>query len=202
MTGERPAIGRWIVAVTVGEAVGFAVAAAIAVVVTVSGMNPALGLLLIVSGGAVEGALLGIGQVVGLGRFAPARRRWIGATSAGAAAAWGIGLMPSTIGLNDLTPAVIPLVALGAVLLLSMIPVAQWLAIRHRPRSLRWVPASMGSWAVAAAWTAAPSPFIDEGSPLALVAGLYVVAGLLMALTIASLTAPLARSVFTAGPRN
>jgi hypothetical protein len=48
----------------------------------------------------------------------------------------------------------------------------------------------------------APSPFIDESSPAALLAGLHVLAALLMALTIAALTAPLARSVFTEGRRD
>ena len=84
----------------------------------------------------------------------------------------------------------------GALVLLAAIPTAQWLVIRHRPRSLRWIPGNMGAWAAAVLWTAAPSPFIDENSPIVLVALLYVAAGVLMAATVAVLTAPLARSVF------
>ena len=43
---------------------------------------------------------------------------------------------------------------------------------------------------------ASPSPLVDEGSPFALVLGLYVIAGLLMAVTVAAITAPLARRLF------
>jgi hypothetical protein len=56
----------------------------------------------------------------------------------------------------------------------------------------------MGAWLVAILWTFAPSPFIDEQTALPVVAALYVVAGLLMAVTVAALTAPLARSLFGA----
>ena len=44
--------------------------------------------------------------------------------------------------------------------------------------------------AVSILWTFAPSPFIDERSPVALVVALYVAAGVLMAVTFACLTAP------------
>jgi hypothetical protein len=54
----------------------------------------------------------------------------------------------------------------------------------------------MGAWALAVLWTAAPSPFIDESSPIALVVVLYVLAGALMAVTVAAFTAPLARRLF------
>ncbi|HET8928321.1 MAG TPA: hypothetical protein VFN24_10920 [Microbacterium sp.] len=55
---------------------------------------------------------------------------------------------------------------------------------------------NMGAWLVAILWTAAPSRLIDECSPLLLVAALYIIAGLLMAFTVAAVTAPVARSLF------
>ena len=86
-------------------------------------------------------------------------------------------------------------VAVGAVLLLVSIPFAQWLALA-RPRTARWVPVNAAAWAVAILWTLAPSPFIDERSPVLLVVGLYAAAGVLMAVTFACLTAPLALRLF------
>ena len=88
--------------------------------------------------------------------------------------------------------------AVGAVLLLASIPVAQWLVLRGTGRrdAAAWAPVTMGAWVIALLWTAAPSPFVDESSPFALVLGLYVVAGLLMAVTVAVITAPLARRLF------
>ncbi len=86
-------------------------------------------------------------------------------------------------------------------LLLASIPVAQWIVLRAAGRrdAAAWVPVTMGAWAVALLWTAAPSPFVDEGSPFALVLVLYVIAGALMALTVAAVTAPLARRLFARG---
>jgi len=198
MSPGHPSIGRWIASVAVGEVAGFAVAAGVAVAVTGAGIPDPAAYPLIVLAGAGEGALLGTGQVIGLGRFAPPPARWIAATSVGAAAAWALGMLPSILGLR-LTLGTAIGIAVGAVVLLAAIPTVQWLVIRRRSHSRRWIPASMGAWAVAVLWTAAPSPIIDERSPAALVVLLYVAAGALMAVTIAALTAPLARSVF-AGP--
>jgi hypothetical protein len=86
----------------------------------------------------------------------------------------------------------------GGVLLLASIPVAQWLVLA-RPGTFRWVPVNAGAWLVAILWTFAPSPFIDERSPTALVAALYLTAGVLMAVTFASLTAGVAGSLFFPG---
>ena len=180
----------------VGETLGFAVAAGIAVAATAGGWPPSVAVPAIVAAGGIEGLLLASGQLIGLGRFAPRRGPWLAATSVGAAVAWAIGMAPSTLGLAVLDPVVIAFLVGAALVLLAAIPTAQWLVIRHRPGSLRWIPGNMGAWAAAAIWTAAPSPFIDENSPIVLVALLYVAAGVLMAATVAVLTAPLARSVF------
>jgi hypothetical protein len=63
------------------------------------------------------------------------------------------------------------------------------------------VPVNAGAWLVAILWTFAPSPFIDEQSPIVVVAALYVTAGVLMAVTFASLTAGVAGSLFAAPSR-
>lgn len=186
---------RWILIVSAAEAAGFAVAATVGVLVASGEPQPGLALGVTVAGGAVEGTLLGTGQWLAMRSGRPPAWRWILATAIGASVAWALGMTPSTLELDLSEPFVVVAVAIGAVVLLASIPVAQWLSLR-RAGTLLWVPVNMGAWAVAVLWTAAPSPFIDETSPFGLVLALYVVAGLLMAVTIAVLTLPIARRYF------
>jgi hypothetical protein len=139
--------------------------------------------------------MLGVGQWLGMPGSRPHPAAWVGATAAGAAAAWSIGMLPSTIGFDPFSGAAAAVFVLGALALLASIPVAQWLVIRRR-RALPWIPVTMAAWAVAVLWTLAPSPLVDERSPLALVVGLYVAAGLLMAVTVAATTAVTAVRLF------
>ncbi|MDR7235232.1 hypothetical protein ACIQC8_00755 [Agrococcus sediminis] len=187
-------VRRWIAWVSIGEACGFAVAAAAGVLAEALRLGDAERLVLLVAAGAVEGAALATGQHAAMERDRPRRAAWVGATAAAASLAWLLGMLPSTVGLPE-GPWTVVLLVVGGVVLLATIPVAQWLVLR-RPGAGRWVPVSMGAWLVAILWTAAPSPFVDESSPVLLVVALYVVAGALMAVTVAALTAPLARSLF------
>lgn len=186
---------RWIVAVTIGEATGFAVTAGAGILTIVMGIGAPWSLILVVAAGAIEGAALATGQYLAMEQNRPRRGLWLGATAVAASVAWLLGMLPNTIGLRIDSFGTIALLVVGALVLLGSIPFAQWLAMR-RPGTFRWVPINMGAWLVAILWTAAPSPFIDEGSPIPLVAALYVLAGFLMAVTIAALTAPMARSFF------
>jgi hypothetical protein len=186
---------RWIVAVTIGEAAGFAIAVGIAVATIGGGLEGASAIATAVGGGLLEGAALGAGQYLGMAERRPPALPWIVGTSLAAGFAWLLGMLPSTLGLDLSSPAAIVAVVVGGLLLLASIPVTQWLVLR-RPRSFAWVPVNMAAWAVAILWTFAPSPIIDETSALPLVVALYVLAGLLMAVTIASLTVPVARRLF------
>lgn len=186
---------RWIIAVTIGEAVGFAIAAGIGVATIGGGLDGAPAVATAVIGGLLEGAALGTGQYLGMRGDRPPAAPWIAGTALAAGFAWLLGMLPSTLGLDLASPAAIIALVVGGLLLLASIPVTQWLVLR-RPRSLVWVPANMAAWAVAILWTFAPSPIIDESSPVPLVIALYVLAGLLMAVTIATLTAPVARRLF------
>lgn len=190
-------VGRWIGFVAAGEAAGFAVAAVAGVTLAATAAPPAVSLPVAVTAGALEGAAYSAGQYAAMRGGRPSRLGWLAAGAIGAAVAWSIGMLPSAIGLDPGLPATWVAVGAGGLLLLAAIPVAQWLVLRraHR-RAGAWIPVSMAAWAVGVAWTAAPSPFIDESSPIGLVIGLYVLAGVLMALTVGALTAPLARRLF------
>jgi hypothetical protein len=192
--GDRRAL-RWILAVSIGEATGFTVAAGVAVLSLVSGIDDPLRLVLVIAAGAVEGTALAIGQYAGMRVDRPPIGRWISATALAAALAWTLGMLPSMLGIDLGSPVSLVVVAIGAVLLLVSIPFAQWLVL-SRPHAVRWVPVNAGAWLVSICWTFAPSPIIDEQSPAPLVVALYVAAGVLMAVTFACLTAPLALTLF------
>lgn len=191
----NPFVRRWILTVGLAEAVGFAIATGVAVTTIATGVSGGWALLAVVGGGALEGAALGTGQYLAMRERRPRPGPWIAGTSTAAALAWLLGMLPSTLGLDLASPLAIVALAVGGLVLLASIPVTQWLVLR-RPGTFAWVPVNMGAWAVAILWTFAPSPIIDEHSPLGLVVTLYVIAGLLMAVTIAALTAPLARRLF------
>lgn len=196
---RAPRAGRWILAVSIGEATGFTVAVGVAVLTIVAGIDDPLRLVLVIAAGAVEGTALAIGQYAGMRIHRPPAGRWIAATAFAAAFAWTLGMLPSTLGIDLASPPALLLVALGATLLLVSIPLAQWLVL-SRPQVGRWVPVNAGAWLVSILWTFAPSPFIDERSPVGLVVALYVTAGVLMAVTFACLTAPLALRLFFPAP--
>lgn len=187
---------RWIITVTIAEATGFAIAAGIAILTIVLRIEDPWRLVLVVAGGSIEGAALASGQYVAMVRNRPRAWLWIGATAVAASVAWFLGMLPSTLRLEFDSAGSIVLLVVGAIVLLATIPFAQWL-VMARPGTFRWVPVNMAAWLAAIVWTAAPSPLVDERSPLPLVASLYVVAGLLMAVTVAALTAPVARSLFS-----
>jgi hypothetical protein len=198
MTGQADGfVQRWILRVSLAEAAGFAVAATAGASLAFAGAPASVAYPVAVAAGAVEGLALGLGQYSAMRGSRPPLAAWLGATAGGAAFAWALGMLPSTIGVDLASPATWVVLAVGAVVLVASIPVAQWLVLRGRGRDAApWVPVTMGAWTIALLWTAAPSPFVDEDSPFALVLGLYVIAGLLMAVTVAAVTAPLARRLF------
>jgi hypothetical protein len=78
---------RWVLLVTLGEAVGFCVPAAVGV-----------------------------------------------ATSGGAAVAWSLGMLPSVLGGLSWTFATIVAAGIGALILLTSLPIAQYVALRDHAR--------------------------------------------------------------------
>jgi hypothetical protein len=181
VTSSRHPLGRWVLAVTLAESLGFVVPA-------LAGVGTGGRYWAMVAAGAAEGMLLGAGQVVGAGRGVLPPARWIAATAIGAAVAWALGMVPTIVTLQWTDPPVLAGVVGAAALALLAMPVLQWAATGFRRGLSAWVPVSAGAWAAGLVWTALPSPFIDERTPTSILVMAYAGAGVLMATTVAVLT--------------
>jgi len=181
---------RWVLVVTLGEAVGFSVPAAVGVAVTGASPGPLATLVAMVLAGSVEGAMLGAAQADCLYRWRvlPARRWWIVATSVGAAVAWSLGMLPSTFDLRW-TAATVVGAGVGGLLLLTSLPLAQYFVLRdHVKRPALWIPINIAAWLLGIAWTLAPSPVVDQSTPTGALILIYGIAGFCMAATVAVVT--------------
>jgi hypothetical protein len=192
-TTDRRLWTRWVVWVTLGEALGFAVPATVGA--ATAGGPVGVWLPALLAAGAVEGALLGAAQAHVLRSVLPtlSRARWVVATGAAAVFAYLIGLAPSASSelIGELPVAVLVGAAavLGPALLLS-IGFAQWLVLRkHTGRAGSWI------WFTAAAWLAGltvfmivATPLWREGQALGVTVLIGVMAGLLMAASVAAVT--------------
>jgi hypothetical protein len=183
----------WFRAVTVGECLGFAAPATVGVLTAHTATT--LSVPLLVLAGFVEGGVLGWFQARVLRRLLPGlpAGRWIVATAAAAALSWAIGLVPGILGgsLTEVHPAVlVPLVAVGALVLLLSIGTAQWIVLRdHVDGAGRWVWGTAAAWLVAlGAFLAVTTPLWHEGQHAATAVLVGVLGGLVMAMTVAMLT--------------
>jgi hypothetical protein len=194
---RRTFLQRWVISVTVGESIGFVIPAAVGGVLAMIDVSGWVTYIAMIFAGACEGMLLGLGQSLGFGSDVVPRSRWVAVTAAGGALAWSLGMLPSSIpGLDLASPITVLWAAVGGVLLLVSIPAMQWIVLRRLvPKSFRWVPVNAGAWAVGILWTLAPSPFIDETTAPPVLLALYVLAGFLMAFTVALLTGFTARRI-------
>jgi hypothetical protein len=177
--------------VTLGEAVGFTVPAVVGVAVTAAAWAPLPTFVAIVLGGSVEGAMLGAAQADCLYRWRvlPVRRWWIAATSVGAAVAWLLGMLPSTLDGLSWTPATAVGAGVGGLMLLTSLPLAQYLVLRdHVGRPTLWISINIAAWLLGIAWTLAPSPAVDQSTPAGALILIYGIAGLCMAATVALVT--------------
>jgi hypothetical protein len=182
---------RWVLVVTLGEAVGFTVPAAVGVAVIAASWGPLATLVAVVLAGSVEGALLGTAQADCLYRWEvlPVRRWWIVATSIGATVAWSLGMLPSTLGGLNWTPGTSVVAGIGGLILLTSLPLAQYFVLRdHVKRPVLWIPINMVAWLLGIVWTLAPSPWVDQSTPTTALILIYGIAGLCMAATVAVVT--------------
>jgi hypothetical protein len=184
---------RWVVSVTAGECLGFGIPALVGAVS--GGASPSIAVAALVAGGSLEGAILGWSQARVLRRALPglSTRRWIGLTAGGAALAWLIGMLPSTLHDSWATwsaPTTILVAATLGTVLLCSIGAAQRIELRRHLRHANcWV------WTTAAAWcagltvfSAVAMPLWHEGQTLPTIIAIGVLGGLAMATTVASVT--------------
>lgn len=176
---------RWVTRVTLSEALGFCVPVAVGLATTRL-PEGAQGLLLVLAG-AVEGLLLGAGQA--LGAPVPLQRaRYAGFTALGAALAWGAAMgIRALAGLPAVPPAVVAIVGVvGAILALLAMGALQARELAPQGvRAGRWVAWTALAWILALPMSFLPAPLVDEATPAAVSAVLWVCAGLMMAYVMA-----------------
>jgi hypothetical protein len=188
--GTDAFLRRWIACTVAGEAAGFTVAAALAATQDMS-QTPALAVLL--CAGALEGALLGKGQAMAMTRLqlpGAVLRLWPVATSVAAMVAWSIGLIPGSLERISWSSWVAWLLA-GVLIvgLLASIPTAQFMLLRTAvPTAGRWIRFNAVAWMLGLSWTLVPPMLVKPDTPVISEIGVYAVAGVLMATTVALIT--------------
>jgi hypothetical protein len=196
MTGivsSRDLRRSWFLSVTVGEFAGFAAPALTAA--ALSGTADRVFVPAMLLAGAIEGAVLGFAQARVLRRALDDLPvvAWTGVTAAAAVVAYVIGFAPAQLGnrLTEVPPAVLtPLASVAAVVLLATIGFAQWTLLRQRvSRAWRWIPVTAAAWAAGlGAFIAVTTPLWQPHQPIALVAAIGLLGGLVMAATVAAIT--------------
>lgn len=184
---------RWVLATTLGDALGFLVPALVAV--AAYDWRPELFLVIMAVAGTVEGLVLGGAQSLVLGRefLGFSRTAWTMATGLGAGFAWFVGMLPSTSYpiWREWSPwLLVPLGLVLAFLLLVSIGLAQWTVLRrHVARSRTWVPVNAVAWLLGLAlMMGVAMPLWREGQSTGAVTAIGALASLLMALTVAVVT--------------
>lgn len=157
----------WVMANGVGEVLGLGVVAVagVSLALTIGQARDAFSILafavVMILAGAFEGAVVGGAQWLVLRRRLPALRwqTWVQVSTAGAFAAWVLGMVPSTLIKLHADPAAPPpkvnhalmygMAALMGAVLGPILGVPQWLALRrHVAQAGWWVWANAVAWAV------------------------------------------------------
>ncbi len=182
----------WVLALTVGEAIGFLPPAATGAALAAAAVSDPWMVAGLTVAGAVEGLVIGVFGARVLGRHLPGidRGRWVTGTAAGAGFAWLVGMGGSALlGASDNPVALlVVLVPAWAAGLLAM-GWAQWLVLRRLvPRSSRWVWVSAAAWLVGVAIPVAALSLAPNAWPAAAHVAVGVAAAIAMGATVALLT--------------
>jgi hypothetical protein len=98
-------------------------------------------------------------------------------------------MLPNTLGGLHWTAGTVVAAGMGAMILLTSVPLAQYFALRDRVRRpLLWIPINVLAWLLGIAWTLAPSRFVDQSTPPGVLILVYSIAGCCMAATVAVIT--------------
>jgi hypothetical protein len=183
----------WIVALTLGELVGFAIPSA-AGAISLALDVPELALpLLLIPAGAGEGAALGFAEWVVLRRAFPgiAARTWTGLTAAVAALAWALALIPSTVS-DAFDPSVWVLIAIwipASPSFLLAIGGAQWIELRHHAAGAkRWIVINAIAWPVGVLMPIIALSLVPNDAPAVAWAVAGIAGGVAMGATVGAIT--------------
>jgi len=191
---------RWVVACTVGELIGFGgipvLGAALAIMLTESlapGARSITLYVVAVIGGLGEGAVLAWFQLRVLGPLLPQlpRRRWLGATALAASFAWACGMLaPLLDDLVGLAPSVQAAIWVPAsvAILLSIGGAQTWVlrGVVEAPR--HWLVANVLAWLAGLPWTFVLPALLPESASMLVWISTFVLAGILMGLTVGLVT--------------
>jgi hypothetical protein len=186
---------QWVLAMMVGELVGFVPPAVMGAALASAGAPDAMLVAGLTAAGCLEGLAIGAAQAAILRRHAAPvdGRAWVAVTSAAAGFAWLVGIGGGALlGAGVLPPAVllVLLVPAWTAGLLGM-GAGQWLVLRRAvPRSGRWVPVTAGAWVAGVALPVAALSAAPNDWPLAAHVVIGVLAAVAMGATVGALTAP------------
>lgn len=197
---------QWILSVTLGELVGFAVPSAAGGMVAAWGISGIAKIALLSVAGIGEGAILGGSQWLVLRRYLPALKwqAWVLATALAAGIAWVIGMSlgTATSYLSGLNPVLLGIVAmpLGVLLLLSL-GTAQWLVLRrYIPASSSWIAVNALAWSLGVAVPVIALALVPDGAPPLLMVVVGLISGVLMGAVVGAITGiTLVRLLYNAG---
>lgn len=186
--------GLWVIAVGLGELLGFGVPAVLGAASYAVGLPDAALAFVVIVGGMGEGAVLGLAQWLVLRRFLPGIKRahWVGATAIGALIAWVIGMGMANLGpaLFDANLALFVLLAItcGIVFLLTM-GGAQWLVLRrHVSKAWRWIVANAVAWPLGVAVPVVGMALVPDGATAAVMLVVGIASGIGMGLVVGAVT--------------
>jgi hypothetical protein len=183
---------RWVLAMTIGELVGFAIPVAVGAGAWSLGLSDLAIAILVTLAGAGEGAVLGFAQWLALRHtLAIERRDWVLATGLAAVVAYAIGMLPSNLGdLSRFNSAL--LIGVGAVLgviFLVSIGFAQWLVLRWAvPHAAWWIVANAVAWPLGVAVPVVGLALVPDNAPPVVWIVTGIVCGVLMGVVVGALT--------------
>ena len=207
--GRTPQCGlmrAWTVSVSSGELVGFCFPALVGGLLREETPRFVLGAMVLA--GTAEGSVLGWAQARVLRYRLDGLNsgRWVMATAFAAAAAWLVGMLPSTFhGTWSAWPAWAVALAFtaGGAFVLLVIGVAQWIELRrHVPHAARWIAITAAGWGAGLlAFTAVTTPLWQPGQGTLSIAAVGVLGGGLMAVAMAAVTGLGLRRPLAAAPQ-
>ncbi|MBY5161192.1 hypothetical protein [Salsipaludibacter albus] len=205
MTGQG-LFHDWVVALSVGEAIGFVPPALAGATLATAGVADSWLVVGLTVAGVVEGVAIGVFGARVLARHLPDVDRvdWVVATALAAGLAWFLGMGGSAVlGAAD-DHAALVLVAVVPAWFAGLLAMgyAQWLVLRRVvARASRWIWVSAGAWLVGVAIPVTALSVVPNDWPAAGHLAVGVVSAVAMGATVAVLTgATLVRLVVAAHP--